>query len=67
MSDHEVFYVTFGRRGIRDGFVKLYARDEDQAREFSRDEYGAVWSGIYTEDDWQPEFFPAGQIGEVIV
>lgn len=63
----ETFYVTFGRRGLQDGWVRLHARDEGQAREFCRDEYGGVWSGIYTEAEWDPKYFPAGQIAVILI
>ncbi len=63
----QTFYLTFGQRGLRDGFVTILARDYDDARGFVVDEYGQRWSCLYTEEDWDPSYFPAGSFGTVRV
>lgn len=70
MAKHQ-WYVTFGRRGIRDGFVMIVTdQREDGVRKFCRDEYGPCWSGLYDYEQWHADggserYYPAGQIGEV--
>lgn len=64
-TDRQRFYLTFGQRGLRDGWVELLADDYDQARRFVLDEYGQKWSSLYDSDGWDPYYFPAGCFGEV--
>lgn len=61
------FYITFSARGLMDGWVELWAKDEEDARQFCYETYGSVWSGIYGEDDWVPGYFPHGSFGKVWV
>ncbi len=63
----QTFYLTFGQRGLRDGWVTIHARDYDDARGFVEEEYGQKWSNLYTEQDWDPSYFPAGSFGIVKV
>lgn len=65
----EYFAITFGRTGLRDGYVVVEAYTEDIARAWAHKEYGSLWSGIYplTDflDDVQKTGYRAVQLGRV--
>jgi len=68
--ERQVYILTFGQRGLRDGWVEVLARSYDDARGFVLDEYGRKWSMLYTPDQWtsgDPAHFPRGCIGQVEV
>lgn len=67
MSERQTFYLTFGQRGLRDGWVEIDAPDYQQARGFVVDEYGRKWSNLYDRHDFDPDFYPRGPHGRVIV
>lgn len=64
-EEKQRFYITFGVAGLRECWVEVLAYSEDQAREFARETYGKVWSGIYRQDEWVPTYFPYGRVGLV--
>jgi hypothetical protein len=55
------FYLTFGQCSpLKNGFIIVRAHDFDEARDKVVDQFGQKWSGLYFEDDWEPEFYPEG-------
>lgn len=67
---HKRYAVTFGRFGIREAYVSVWAYTEDIARAWAHKEYGACWSGIY---EWSEhiadavELFPKGELGVTVL
>ena len=62
------FYITFTQATLlRNGWTEVWADDEMDARLYARFQFGDVWSGIYTEQNWNPQHFPAGCVGTVVV
>ena len=66
-----LFCVTFGQQyprephpmfggAHRDGWVEIHADDEDDARRRAVGVLGTAWSGLYTEDDFDPGLYPLG-------
>jgi hypothetical protein len=63
----ENFYLTFGQKSpFRDGYVLVLADDEETAREEVFYVFGNKWSNLYAEENFKPEYFPAGQIGKTL-
>jgi hypothetical protein len=61
------FYLTFGHKSpFRDGYVLIVADDEESAREEVFYVFGQYWSNLYSEENFRPEFFPAGQFGKTL-
>ena len=67
------FYVTFGqqyrheghpfdRKIHPDGYLKFEAVDYAAAREIITDLLGTKWSMMYDEEEFQPKYFPLGEI-----
>jgi hypothetical protein len=70
------FMVTFGQRYAHeihprfgdahpDGWVTVEAADYGQARARVIGWLGREWSWLYTADDFQPEFFPRGELHRI--
>ena len=66
------FYATFGQNhttpeGLRlkDYWVEILADSEDSAHNKMYDEYGSNWSMLYSEDDFDPEWYPNGKLKEI--
>jgi hypothetical protein len=59
--------VTFGAgTPLGDGWVTVYALDEEAARIYARDTFGPAWAGIYPATHaLSPRHFPKGELGEV--
>lgn len=66
----ETFYITFGRTGIRNGWVRVEAYNEEIVRAWAFKEYGNLWSMVYDEAEWQrmteaherETFYPLGEM-----
>lgn len=67
------FYITFGQKyrseqhptfspAHPDGWVTIDAIDEDKAREIAFRELGSRWSGIYTDSNFTPSYYPRGEL-----
>lgn len=65
------FYVTFGLDHLNNprypqantgGWVRIVAEDKTQARDLASRVFGVRYSSLYTEDDWDPSYFPEGEI-----
>ena len=41
------YIITFAGEGIRDGYLKVTAADEEIVRAWAAREYGKCWSGVY--------------------
>jgi len=67
MSDEfKTFYITFGQKSpARNGYVTIIARNRDRAHQKAMDTYGPDWSMLYKDKDFEPEYFPAGQLGVI--
>ncbi len=66
MSEEKLrkFYLTFGQSSpAKNGWITVLAENLTEAREKVFAEYGRQWSGLYEDCDWNPEYFPAGEIG----
>lgn len=66
-----VFCVTFGQRFRRephpadvqihpDGWVEIEARSEEAATAVARKHFGDQWSNLYSETDFDRQYFPLG-------
>lgn len=61
-----LFYITFGQASpLKDGYILVQAPDELFARRYAS-QY-PYWCGCYTEDNFEPILFPAGQLGDTVV
>ena len=61
------FFLTFGQKyPWRNGWVLVQAKDYEKAREIVVEVFGERWSHLYTEGNFNPMYFPAGQIGETL-
>ncbi len=69
-------YVTFGQRYAReehpdlpnahpDGWLEVWAESYDLARLLTFALLGSRWSNIHDEQDWEPEWYPAGRLATV--
>ena len=55
------FYLTFGQKSTaRNNYVVIEADNYDQARDCAFSQFGQGWSMLYSEDEFKPEYFPAG-------
>lgn len=65
----EDFIITFGRCGIRNGWVRVTAASEEVARAWAFKEYGSLWSGVYSKaehfDGNELNFYPLGEFQHV--
>ena len=68
------FYFSFGQSHVHrvngktfdcDSIVEIHADDEGAARSIMFEWFGKKWFTSYTEDNFQPEYYPRGVI-EVI-
>lgn len=59
-----VYVITFGREGIRNGWVEVHANSEQIARWWANREYKGLWSGCYSAEEFAKDshFFPAGAL-----
>jgi hypothetical protein len=46
------YVITFGRAGIRNGYVVVEAYGEDIVRAWAHREYGLCWSMVYTAEEF---------------
>ncbi len=62
-----IMYLTFDRdHPLRDGWIEVEADDCLDAQKKSKKLFcGGVWC-MYYKDDFHPEYFPAGKLGETI-
>ena len=59
----EKFYLTFGQRSeYKDGWFLIIAKDYLAARELAHEKFGNNWSMLYFDDEFEPGFFPNGEI-----
>ena len=61
------YIITFAGEGIRDGYLKVTAADEEIVRAWAAREYGKCWSGVYLARTFMAEKegrFPIGKLGE---
>lgn len=66
MNYVENFFLTFGQKSpARNGWIRVEARDYQHARDLVIGEYGKDWSNLYTEDDFEADVFPAGELGTI--
>lgn len=67
------FYFTFGQKysyeqhptyekATPNGWVRIVADSYEKARDKAFDLFGEHFSMQYTEQTWDPRFFPAGEI-----
>ena len=49
------YIITFAGEGIRDGYLKVTAADEEIVRAWAAREYGKCWSGIYLAKTFMAE------------
>ena len=72
------YYVTFGQKystephpKVRyahpDGWLRIEADDEDQAREIVFLELGDHWAFIYSEDNFKKNYFPRGELKTICI
>ena len=64
-DQHQRFAITFGRPGIRNGYVTVWAYSEAIARAWAHREYDRLWSGVYPWTDHirdEATFFPSGEL-----
>ena len=60
------FYLTFGQQSpARNGYILVKAKSYDEANAMVRDKYDQQWSMLYNDEDFKPDYFPAGCIGEM--
>lgn len=67
MAKRENYIITFGQKDKerRDGWVLLKnARDMEQARSFAFSTFGAEFSLMYREIDFNEGYFPKGCLEE---
>jgi hypothetical protein len=63
----KTFYITFGHRSpFRDGWVEVQAKDLDDAFEKAREAMGSMYATCYSEESFEPQYFPAGKLGRTI-
>lgn len=64
----KTFYLTFGQKyPWRNGYCEVVAPDIETARQLVCDIFGEKWASLYSEEDWKPEFYPQGKLGETII
>lgn len=57
------FYLTFGQNHpLKDGYVRIKAESEKLARQKAIENYAQKWSGLYTDANWDPSYFPNGEV-----
>lgn len=65
------FYVTFAQNHLNNprypqanagGWVRIVAEDETQALDLAGKTFGNRYAYLYTEDRWDPSYFPEGEI-----
>jgi len=72
------FFLTFGNRykyeyhpsGYKiypDGWIEIFAYTYDLARQKAMDEFGKEWCWLYSEDEFDQKYFPAGKFWEFTV
>jgi hypothetical protein len=73
------FYFTFGQKYADEkhpkypnahpnGWVRVEANSYAEARSFAvYSLFGEYFSNQYTEENWKPEFFPAGEIAVHVI
>jgi len=60
----QTFYVTFGQKSpAKNGWIEVKADDEEKARAIVIAEYGQEWGFLYTDETFDPSYFPAGKLG----
>lgn len=60
------FYLTFGQQSpLKNGWIKVVAKDETAARHLVIEQYGIKWSGLYAEEIFEPYYFPEGELGVI--
>ena len=67
MTEKVTYAITFTQRavGLKDGWVEVTAASEDAARQWARETYDNLWSGLYPLGEHGPEYYPQGCLGEV--
>lgn len=66
-NELNTYYLTFGRKyPWRNGWVEVLASDYETALEYVVDIFGQAWSFLYTEEEFNKTFYPAGKLGETI-
>lgn len=72
----EKFYLTFGNKYKHqphpsgtvinpDGYVLIQAYTYDEARAKAFEVFGPEWAFLYTEDNFEAKFFPAGVLRKI--
>ena len=61
-----LLFNVWAEAPFRDGYVLVHADDEETAREEVFYVFGSKWPNLYTEENFRPEYFPAGQIGKTL-
>lgn len=67
------YHVTFGQKYRRephptfpkahpDGWVTVWAHDEDKARQITVKRLGRAWAFLYGPDTWEPSWYPLGNL-----
>lgn len=70
------FYVTFGQKYLReehpyfsaahpDGWLEVEAEGYIEAVTMVQENLQQKYSSIYSEESWDPSFFPGGKIGTI--
>lgn len=60
------FFLTFGQKSpARNGWISIFAESYEVARKKAIAMYGNEWSMLYEKNEFDPEFFPAGQLGRI--
>jgi hypothetical protein len=58
------FYLTFGQKSpAKNGWVRVEAPNVEKAREMVFNMCDDKWAFLYTEDEFEKEHFPAGELG----
>lgn len=70
------FYITFGQQYARephpkvkyahpDGWLTVEADNHEQARKKAFEEVGLHFATSYSEDDFEPDWFPRGELHRI--
>lgn len=58
------WYLTFGQTSpLKDGWICIEAQNEIDARALAIEQYGKKWGFLYEEGEFEPGFFPQGELG----
>lgn len=60
------FYLTFGQSSpLKNGWVEVIAKNNEQARKKVFQEYSNKWSNLYTKKRFKKRYFPQGCLGQL--